>query len=117
LSFAIALRQFLKQAGDAPFWAALHRSTDATTYTVLAEDSAALLGLAMATVGIASSECLNMPELDGAASLLIGLLLAGLAVVLIRESRGLEIGEGIGPETASAIRGIALAQPKVRDVG
>ena len=116
-SFAIALRQFLKQAGDAPFWEALHRSKDPTTYSVLAEDSAALVGLVIATIGIALSHRLDMPELDGAASLLIGLLLAGVAVVLIRESRGLLIGEGIRPETARAIRGIALAQPKVRDVG
>jgi cation diffusion facilitator family transporter len=116
-SFAIALRQFLKQAGDAPFWAALHRSKDPTTYTVLAEDSAALVGLVIAAIGIALSHRLDMPELDGAASLLIGLLLAGVAVVLIRESHGLLIGEGIRPETARAIRGIALAQPKVRDVG
>jgi divalent metal cation (Fe/Co/Zn/Cd) transporter len=116
-SFAIALRQFLKTAGSTPFWEALHRSKDPTTYTVLAEDAAALVGLVIAGIGIALSHRLDMPELDGAASLLIGLLLAGVAVLLIRESRGLLIGEGIRPETAQAIRSIALAQPKVRDVG
>lgn len=56
-----------------------------------------------------------MPELDGAASVLIGVLLAGVATLLTRESRGLLIGEG--PETARAIRSIAAAQPGVRDVG
>jgi len=116
-SFMIALRQFLKRKGDVPFWEALHRSKDPTTYTVLAEDSAALVGLLVAAIGIGASHALNKPELDGVASLLIGLLLAGVAVALIRESRGLLIGEGVRPETARAIRGIALAQPKVRDVG
>lgn len=116
-SFTIALRQFLKRKGDVPFWEALHRSKDPTTYTVLAEDSAALVGLLVAAIGIGASHALNKPELDGVASLLIGLLLAGVAVALIRESRGLLIGEGVRPETARAIRGIALAQPKVRDVG
>jgi cation diffusion facilitator family transporter len=116
-SFVVALRQFLKQAGDTPFWEALHRSKDPTTYTVLAEDGAALVGLVVAAIGIALSQALDMPELDGAASLVIGLLLAGVAVALIRESRGLLIGEGIRPETARAIRSIALAQPHVRDVG
>ena len=116
-SFAIALRQFLKQAGDTPFWEALHRSKDPTNYTVLAEDAAALAGLAVAAIGIALSHALQMPELDGAASMVIGLLLAGVAILLIRESRGLLIGEGVRPETAQAIRSIALAQPKVRDVG
>jgi cation diffusion facilitator family transporter len=117
LSFAVALRQFLKQAGTTPFWEALHRSKDPTTYTVLAEDAAALVGLAIAAIGIALSHRLNMPELDGVASLLIGVLLAGVATLLTWESRGLLIGEGVRPETARAIRGIALAQPKVRDVG
>ncbi len=116
-SFVIALRQFLTQAGNTPFWEALHRSKDPTTYTVLAEDSAALIGLVVAAVGIALSQGLDKPVLDGAASLIIGLLLAGVAVALTWESRSLLIGEGIRPETARAIRSIALAQPKVRDVG
>ena len=116
-SFVIALRQFLTQAGSTPFWEALHRSKDPTTYTVLAEDSAALIGLVVAAVGIALSQGLDKPVLDGAASLIIGLLLAGVAVALTWESRSLLIGEGIRPETARAIRSIALAQPKVRDVG
>src|ERR1700704_6091290 len=116
-SFAIALRQFLKEAGNNPFWEALHRSKDPTTYTVLAEDFAALIGLAVAALGIGLSHRFNKPELDGAASIAIGLLLAGVAVALIRESRSLLIGEGIRPETARAIRKIALEQPNVRDVG
>lgn len=116
-SFAIALRQFLKQAGDTPFWQALDRSKDPTTYTVLAEDSAALAGLVVAGLGIYFSHRLNMPELDGAASVVIGLLLAGVAVLLIRQARGLLIGEGIRPETARAIREMAMAQPSVEEVG
>ena len=116
-SFTIALRQFLKEAGSTPFWDALHRSKDPTNYTVLAEDAAALMGLLVAAVGIALSHRFAMPELDGAASLVIGVLLAGVAILLIRESHGLLIGEGIRPETARAIRSLALAQPAVRDVG
>ena len=117
ISFSIALRQFLNQAGSTPFWEAIHRSKDPTTYTVLAEDAAALAGLAIAAGGIALSHSLNMPALDGAASVLIGLLLAGVATLLTWESRGLLIGEGIRPETAQAIRTLALAQHGVRDVG
>ena len=117
ISFAIALREFLKSSRGQPFWQALHRSKDPTTYTVLAEDSAALAGLLVAALGIYLSHSLNIPELDGVASLVIGLLLAGVAVLLIRESRGLLIGEGIRPETARDIRTIAKAQPGVRDAG
>ena len=117
ISFGIALRQFLRTSGGTPFWQAVHRSKDPTTYTVLAEDSAALAGLAIAAAGIALSHHFAMPALDGAASVLIGLLLAGVASMLTWQSRGLLIGEGIRPETARAIRAIALAQPGVRDVG
>ncbi len=117
ISFTIALREFLRQADGAPFWEAIHRSKDPTTYTVLAEDSAALAGLAIAALGIWLSHRLDMPVLDGAASLLIGVLLAGVATFLTWQSRDLLIGEGIRPETARAIRSMALAVPGVRDVG
>ncbi|MCR8959511.1 cation diffusion facilitator family transporter [Variovorax sp. S2] len=116
-SFLIALRQFRVQARGVPFWRALGQSKDPTTYTVLAEDSAALIGLAVAALGIYLSHRFGMPELDGAASVVIGLLLAGVAVLLIGQARGLLIGEGIRPETARAIRSLAMEQPSVSDVG
>ena len=117
VSFLIALRQFRAASGTLSFWAALHRSKDPSTYTVLAEDGAALLGLGIAAAGIAASQASGRPEFDGAASLLIGLLLAGVALLLIRESRGLLVGEGLQRETTAAIREMAAAQPGVRRVG
>lgn len=116
-SFLIALKQFRAQANGTPFWQALDRSKDPTTYTVLAEDSAALVGLLVAALGIYLGHALDMPVLDGVASVVIGVLLAGVAVLLIAQARGLLIGEGIRPETARAIRAIAMEQPSVEDVG
>lgn len=116
-SFTIALRQFISESGSRPFWRALRTSKDPTTYTVLAEDSAALIGLVFAGVGIFLSHWLGMPELDGAASVAIGVLLAGVAVLLIHESRGLLVGEGVRGETVEAIRNIALHQAGVHGVG
>ena len=78
-SFAIALRQFREQTAGTPFWEALHRSKDPTTYTVLAEDAAALVGLPDRSARDRVSHRLAMPQLDGVASILIGLLLAGVA--------------------------------------
>jgi cation diffusion facilitator family transporter len=117
ISFAIALRAFLREAGDRPFWAALRSSKDPTTFTIVAEDAAALLGLAVAALGIWASHWLDRPALDGVASIVIGLLLAGVAVLLVRESRGLLIGEGVRPATAAEIRRIARSQDAVDDVG
>ena len=116
-SLAIALRQFTRERGDTPFWKALRTSKDPSTYTVMAEDSAALAGLAIAAMGVFASHWLGMPRLDGVASILIGLLLCGVAVLLIRESRGLLVGEGVSPETARAIQDIARGEAGVRDVG
>ncbi|PLC07144.1 cation transporter [Variovorax sp. RO1] len=116
-SFFIALREFRREARGRPFWQALGQSKDPTTYTVLAEDSAALAGLGVAALGIWASHRFDMPALDGAASVVIGLLLAGVAVLLISQARGLLIGEGIRPETARAIRSLAMQQPSVQDVG
>ena len=114
-SFAVALRQFLGTKRDISLWRALETSKDPTTFTVLAEDAAALAGLAIAAIGVYLSHRLDLPVIDGAASVVIGVLLAGVAVLLIRESRGLLIGEGVAPETAAAIRDLALRNPRVRD--
>ena len=116
-SFLIALRQFRRQSAGRPFWSSLHGSKDPAVYTVLAEDGAALAGLAVAAAGVWASHSLNMPVLDGAASVVIGCILAGVAVLLIRESRGLLVGEGVRPDTAAAIRAIAQQQPQVRQAG
>ena len=112
-SFAVALRQFGRARPDLPFWRALRTSKDPTTYTVIAEDSAALAGLAAAGIGIYASHRFELPVLDGADSVVIGVVLAGVAVLLIRESRGLLIGEGVAPATADAIRELALSNPRV----
>jgi cation diffusion facilitator family transporter len=117
ISLAVAWRQFARQRGTAPVWQALRASKDPATYTVLAEDSAALAGLAIAAVGVFFSHRLDMPRLDGAASALIGLLLAGVAVLLIRESRGLIVGEGLKPETAREIQAMGRGEDAVRGVG
>jgi len=116
-SFLVALRQFRRKSAGRPFWSSLHGSKDPALYTVLAEDGAALAGLAVAAVGVWASHSLNMPVLDGAASVVIGCILAGVAVLLVRESRGLLVGEGVRAETAAAIRAIAQRQPQVLKAG
>ncbi|MGM9486331.1 cation diffusion facilitator family transporter [Ideonella sp. YS5] len=113
-SFAVALRQFRAASGSMPFWKALRRSKDPATYTVMAEDGAALLGLVIAGAGIAASQLTGRPEFDGAASLAIGILLCGVAVLLIHESRQLLVGAGLQRETAAAIHALAVSQPGVQ---
>ena len=118
ISFAIAMKQFnAARADDTTILQAVHVSKDPSTYTIVAEDGAALGGLAIAAGGVYLSHVANQPAIDGIASMLIGLLLCGVAIVLIRESRGLLVGEGVKPETVQAIRQIVRAEPHVQDMG
>jgi len=72
---------------------AVHASKDPPSFIVLLEDSAALIGLGIAFLGVLGASLLGMPSLDGVASLLIGGVLAVTALLLARETKGLLIGE------------------------
>lgn len=78
VAWTIAYREFNKMRGDRSFLHEIRRSKDPVVFTVLFEDSAAMLGLIVAAVGIALSHAFHAPELDAIASILIGLILAGL---------------------------------------
>ena len=88
-SWLVALREFRKAKGGLGYYEAVRRSKDPPTFIVLFEDSAALIGLLIAFVGIFAAERLNIPELDGIASIGIGVLLGLTALLLARESKGL----------------------------
>ena|ERR1700752_1298896 len=95
---------------------AIHTTKDPTSFSVLLEDSAALVGLLVALLGIFLSRYLNQPYLDGAASVVIGGLLCIIATVMVYESRGLLIGEGVDPQTLQALRSIVEADQDVAHV-
>jgi cation diffusion facilitator family transporter len=113
MSLGIATRQFLKEKGDEPIGEALRTSKDPSVYTVMAEDSAALLGLLAAALGIWGSHALQLPVLDGVASIVIGLLLCAVASLLILQSRKLLVGAAVDTEMAGAIRAIATEEREV----
>ncbi|MBB5394079.1 cation diffusion facilitator family transporter [Mucilaginibacter sp. AK015] len=96
ISLITALREFNRQRGETPFWKAVKQSKDPSTFVVLFEDSADVIGILLAFTGIVLSQVLNNPYLDGVASILIGLLLTMVAVFLVRESRSLLMGESAG---------------------
>jgi cation diffusion facilitator family transporter len=112
-SWAVAFRAFRASKTRKGFWHALHTSKDPTTFAVLLENSAALLGLGAAFVGILCSQLFDNHYLDGVASIVIGLILGAVAVVLASESRSLLVGESIDPERARALRSLVEADPAV----
>ncbi|MGI9451618.1 MAG: cation diffusion facilitator family transporter, partial [Geminicoccaceae bacterium] len=91
----VAFRAFQVAKGKLGYFEAVRRSKDPALFTVLFEDSAAMLGLIVAMVGIALGQWLDMPILDGVASVLIGVILAVTAALLAYEAKGLLIGEGV----------------------
>jgi len=112
-SWTVAWRAFRKARGDLGFWTAFKRSKDPPAFMVLFEDSAALLGIAIAASGIYAAERFNAPVLDGVASILIGLLLAVTALLLAIESKSLLIGERAAPVLVEALLTIARCEPGV----
>jgi cation diffusion facilitator family transporter len=103
-SWVVSFKQFRSASGNRELYEAFRRSKDPPSYMVLFEDSAALLGIAFAALGTFTSTTFDEPRLDGVASILIGLVLAAVAILLARESKSLLIGEPAEGELVEAIR-------------
>ena len=112
-SWWVAMKEFRRAKGSLGYFRAVRESKDPTTFTVLFEDSAALLGLLIALIGISAAQYLERPELDGLASIGIGVVLAVTAMVLARETKGLLMGEAAHPDVQASILAIAQADPAV----
>jgi len=112
-SWRVAFKEFRSEKGGQTFLEAARRSKDPTTFMVLFEDSAAVLGLVIALAGTVAADVLDRPVLDGVASIAIGILLALVAAFLARESKGLLIGEPAQSEVSEAICAIVTAQPGI----
>ena len=115
-SWTIALREFRAAKGALGYFEAFRQSKDPSTFTVLLEDSAALLGLVIALVGVICARAFNLPQLDGAASIGISVVLAIAAALLARESKGLLIGEPAHPKLRESLLQIAADDPGVGHV-
>ena len=113
VSWRVAIKEFRSAKGDRGYFEAVRQSKDPTMFMVLFEDTAALIGVIIAVVGIALSETFDLPVLDGAASIGIGILLGVVAIFLAREAKGLLIGEPAALEVVSSICAIARAHPGV----
>lgn len=116
VTWYIAFREF-RNAHDRnrPFriFTALRQSKDPTVFTVLFEDSAALLGLVAATFGVTGAHYFGLEWADAAASLVIAAILAGAALMLAHETKGLLIGEAASRGVIRGIRELVKQAPGV----
>lgn len=116
-SFVIGMRGFRRHARGHGFWRTVRDSKNPLLFSVVLEDTADMIGLAVAFLGVFLAHVLGRPALDGVASIAIGGLLTALALVLLVETHGLLIGEAARPELIQAVRDTAAADDAVVHVG
>jgi cation diffusion facilitator family transporter len=115
-SWYLSLKSVQRRKGRMGYFEAFRGSKDPTTFTVLFEDSAALLGLAIAGLGVYLSHAFHEPRLDGWASIGIAVVLALASVLLARESKALLIGEAATPHLLEKVCAITSKVKGVRRV-
>jgi len=103
-----ALTEFTKAKGKWGYIEAVKRGKDPTIFVVLFEDSAAMLGIVVAFLGVFLVDLTGILIFDGIASIIIGLILGGTAVWLAYETKGLLIGESANEMVIEGIREIIL---------
>jgi cation diffusion facilitator family transporter len=112
-SFLLAFTRLRPQLAQFGLWGAIRVTKDPVLFSVLFEDSAGLLGLALAFLGLSFYQVTGMVIFDSLASLLVGLLLGGVALLLGYESRSLLLGEAASPETRRKIVEAVTRVPEV----
>ncbi len=112
-----AFREFKAAKGGLGWFAAIKRSKDPPAFIVLLENGAAMAGIIAAALGVFLAQWTGNPFFDGAASVIIGVILAVTALFLARESKGLLIGEAADPELVEGLRALASGKPGVVGVG
>lgn len=116
-SLWVAGREFRRRSAGRGAVETLRTSKDPTVFTVVLEDSAALVGVLLALAGNVAFALTGSPAWDGLASVAIGLLLVGVAAWLARETQGLLIGESARGPLVERIRSLAGGEPGVVGVG
>ena len=111
-----AFKAFGKVKGKRSYIEAVQVGKDPSMFVVLFEDSAAMLGLLVAMLGIWLAQTTGIAEFDGIASIIIGLILGGTAIWLAIETKGLLIGEGANTEVIKSIRQLAESFDEVEKV-
>jgi len=115
-ALTIAVREFSRSKGSLGYLDAVRRGKDPTLFVVVFEDSAALLGLLVAMIGIYLYQVTGNPIFDGLASMMIGVILALTAVWLAYETKSLLIGESADIDTVLRIRQTASDHALVKTV-
>jgi cation diffusion facilitator family transporter len=116
-TFRVAYKHFNKVRGSRGMWRSIRESKDSALLVVLLEDSAAMLGLIFAVVGLVLAQATGNDYWDGVASIAIGILLGFVAVLLATETKQLLVGEAAGRRDRASLRTAVLSLSSVESVG
>lgn len=116
VAWFLAYKEFNRSKGRLGLMQAVRRSKDPSTFVVLFEDSAAMAGILVAFFGIWVGQLTGWLWMDGAASVVIGLILGLTAWLLAVETKDLLIGESAVPEVVEGVRNMAREVPDVEHV-
>lgn len=109
----VALQSLKSAGGEGDLFSRLRASADPRIFVPIAEDTAALLGVLVAFLGVFFARALDLPLLDGLSSIVIGLILVCVAIFLAWETRALLVGETVGPTLLEAVRRVCNEQDEV----
>lgn len=116
ITWFISVHAFRRARGRRGAWEAIVHGKDPTTFVVVLEDSAALLGIIAAAAGLTLAIVLRDPVYDAIGSIVVGSLLVAIGIILGRETWSLLLGESASRELVESVRAIAAAHPGVLDV-
>ncbi len=112
-----AFKEFKEAKGTLGWVEAVQRSKDPPGFIVLLENGAAMFGIVVAAIGLGISQWTGDPRWDGAASVVIGVILGVTAFILAYESKALLIGEAADPDMVAALHKMIEDKPGVTRVG
>lgn len=117
-SLRVGLREYRRavRGADVTVWRFIRGSKDPSVFAVILEDSAAMVGIALAGLGICGSAFLHLPWADGAASIGIAFLLTAVALVLANETRSLIAGEAVAKPVLARLRQALHDDPRIANL-
>ncbi len=113
---SFAFKEFNARRRGKGWYQAIRDSKDAALFTILFEDTAAIIGLIVAFVGLAAAQYFDMPVLDGVASIGIGIVLALTAAFLAFETKALLIGEAASDYLLEGVKGFVAVEDTVKKI-
>ncbi|MGB3136536.1 MAG: cation diffusion facilitator family transporter [Nodosilinea sp.] len=120
LALTVSIREFNKnypRSAEVGLWQAIRDSKDPSSFIVIVEDAAALVGLSIAFGGVMLTQVFDNAIYDGMASIVIGLLLTVVAILLVTETKSLLVGESASRAVRESIKILVKSDQAVSEMG